>query len=156
MIRRKRNIKPLQLNLFPFLSVLACTIGVLILLVIVLTTQLLGENKQITILLKTDSNETQAKVPTYIECRAGGVVLYPSQEFVSEDDLTNSYSPFQKLLEKLAEQRDTSYLIVAIKPSGMEVFEEVRDLVEAANIDLGFEPIAENWQLQVKDQVNIQ
>lgn len=156
MIRRRGNIKPLQLNLFPFLSVLACTIGVLILLVIVLTTQLLGENKQITILLKTDSNITQAKVPTYIECRAGGVVLYPSQEFVSEEDLTDTYSPFQRLLDKLAQERDTSYLIVAIKPSGMEVFEEVRDLVEEAEIDLGFEPIAENWQLQVKDQVDIE
>ena len=59
-------------------------------------------------------------------------------------------------MEKLAQERDTSYLIVAIKPSGMEVFEEVRDLVEEAEIDLGFEPIAENWQLRVKDQADFE
>ena len=73
MRRRSFAKKSLEVELFPFLSILACTIGTLILLIIVLTTQLLKDEREITIIAKQEtSGENQGKIPRYIECREDG------------------------------------------------------------------------------------
>ena len=83
MRRRNFSRKSVEVELFPFLSILACTIGTLILLIIVLTTQLLSNQREITILAKNDtSGENSRKIPRYIECREDGVILHPSQKFI--------------------------------------------------------------------------
>ncbi|PSB42786.1 hypothetical protein C7B80_26250 [Cyanosarcina cf. burmensis CCALA 770] len=51
----------------------------------------------------------------------------------------------------MSERRDREYLIVAVRPDGIDVFKEVRRLVEQKNIDIGFEPIDEGWRLKLKD-----
>ncbi|MEO1006583.1 MAG: hypothetical protein AAFW67_12195, partial [Cyanobacteria bacterium J06638_38] len=58
----RRNIyrkQATEVELFPFLSVLACTIGTLILLIIVLTTQAL-EPQEAVVVAKTDENSRGA------------------------------------------------------------------------------------------------
>ena len=58
----RRNISRKQqaeVELFPFLSVLACTIGTLVLLIVVLTTQA-GEPQEAVIVAKTDGSQNRA------------------------------------------------------------------------------------------------
>ena len=86
-MRRRINFKKIELELFPFLSVLACTIGSLILLIIVVSTQTLDTNPEVTIVAKTENGTNRGKEPRYIECREDGVVIYPSQEFIPLDQL---------------------------------------------------------------------
>jgi hypothetical protein len=150
---RRRSFTPpaTEVELFPFLSVLACTIGTLILLIIVLTTQMLGEQQAITIVAKSETGQNASKTPRYIECRNDGIVIYPEKEFIPQKYLNLSYTLLELLLT-LKQNRDKEYLIVAIRPDGIEVFQEVRGLIEKQGIDIGYEPIDQNWQLKIETE----
>ena len=153
MPRRISNHAATEVELFPFLSILFCTIGVLILLLMVLTAQTFSNQRQITIVAKTENGQNQSKQPRYIECRSDGIVLYPSQEFVALTQVNSSYSPLQTLLTEVKTNRDKQYLIVAIRPDGIEVFKTIRALIESEGIDIGYEPIDEGWQLKIQGNI---
>ncbi|MCU0534678.1 MAG: hypothetical protein MUD14_12365 [Hydrococcus sp. Prado102] len=153
-MRRRSSSRPLiEIELFPFLSILACTIGTLILLIIVMTTQLFDSQREVTILAKTENNEegkNRSKTPRYIECRNDGIIIHPSQEFVTKNDIESSNSALKKLLNEVKQNSDKEYLIVAIRPDGIEVFKKIRDLIEQKGIDIGYEPIDKDWTLKIE------
>ena len=91
-MRKRRSKNHIELELFPFLSILACTIGTLILLIIVMSTQTLSDNPEVEIIAKTELGKNQKKQPRYIECQKDGVVIYPSEEFIAKKDLKNKNS----------------------------------------------------------------
>lgn len=156
-MRSRRTIpqkQPTEVELFPFLSILACTIGTLILLIIVLTTQAMNK-QEVTIVAKTEENGVnKSKTPRYIECRDDGVVLHPSKEFVSRFDINKPNSPLQKLIAEVKANKNKQYLIVALRPDGIDVFNQVRNLVEGEGIDIGYEPVDFGWQLTVEPGKN--
>jgi hypothetical protein len=149
MRKRYRSSKT-ETELFPFLSVLACTIGALILLIIVMTTETLGNNPEITIIAKNEFGMNQKKQPRYIECQENGVLIHPSEVFVPLAEMEQPDSPLQKLMIEVKEKQDQEYVIVAVRPSGIEVFQKVRELIETQGIDIGYEPIEEDWKLKIK------
>ena len=151
MRRRPISRNHTEVELFPFLSILACTIGTLILLIIVLTTQAL-EQQEVTIIAKTEQGENRRKTPRYIECRHNGVVLYPSEEFVPQEQLDNPNSALQKLIDRVKANKDKEYLIVALRPNGIDVFERIRNLVEGEGIDIGYEPVDSTWKLIIQQE----
>ncbi len=151
MRRRTVTKNRAEVELFPFLSILACTIGTLILLIIVLTTQAL-EKQEVALIAKTENGENRSKSPLYIECRQDGVVLYPSEEFVPQEELDDPNSALTKLIDRVKANRDREYLIVALRPNGIDVFEQVRALVEGEGIDIGYEPIDSSWQLTIQQE----
>lgn len=151
MPRRTFPRNSLEVELFPFLSILACTIGTLILLIIVLTTQLLSNQREITILAKTETDgENQGKIPRYIECREDGVIVYPSQKFIPKSDINNPRSELSNLITEVRKNKDQEYLIVVLRPEGIEVFQQVRDRVEKLGIDIGYEPLEKGWKLKIE------
>lgn len=152
MRRRSISRQKTEVELFPFLSILACTIGTLILLIIVLTTQAFNK-QEVTIVATTEGENgvNKSKSPRYIECKADGVVLYPGEEFVPQSQLNNPNSAMTKLIAQVQENRDREYLIVAVRSNGIDTFNLVRNLVEGAEIDIGYEPIDANWQLKVPE-----
>ncbi|MDJ0845225.1 hypothetical protein [Crocosphaera sp.] len=155
MRRRSFAKKSLEVELFPFLSILACTIGTLILLIIVLTTQLLKNEREITIIAKQETTgENQGKLPKYIECREDGVLLHPSQVFVPKADINNRRSPLNQLIREVQKNKDKQYLIVVLRPQGIDVFQQVRDIVEKRGIDIGYEPIDADWKLKIEELTN--
>ncbi len=150
MGRRRRNYQKAELELFPFLSVLACTIGSLILLIIVISSQTFSGGKQVTIVAKADRGNNQVKTPRYIECREDGVVVYPSREFVSASSLNSPNSGLLRLINEVKLNRNKEYIIVAVRPKGIGVFQKVREIIEREKIDIGYEPIDEDWEINVK------
>ena len=106
MGRRSLKNKP-EIELFPFLSVLACTIGSLILLIIVISTQTLDSNPEVTILAQTEVGQNRKKQPRYIECQSGGIIIYPSKTLVPLAQIDQPDSPLQKLIEN--EKIDIGY-----------------------------------------------
>ena len=155
MRRRSFAKNSLEVELFPFLSILACTIGTLILLIIVLTTQLLKDERAITIIaIQETAGENQGKIPRYVECREDGVLLHPSQVFVPKSDINNRRSPLNQLIREVEKNKDKQYLIVVLRPQGIDVFQQVRDIVEKRGIDIGYEPIDEDWTLKIEELNN--
>ena len=139
-------------DLFPFLSILACTIGTLILLIIVMTLQSLGNSRSVTILARTEGGQPQQKQPRYVECQAGGIMIHPQGTFVASASLSNPQSPLATLLQRLARHKDREYLIVVVRPQGIDVFKQLRALVENRGIDLGYEPLEAGWRLNLKTE----
>ncbi|NER46141.1 MAG: hypothetical protein F6J86_05450 [Symploca sp. SIO1B1] len=150
---RKRSSSR-QLNtveLFPFLSVLVCTIGTLILLIIVSASQILNSQSEVALIAKSEDGKNQKKNPHYIECREDGIIIHPSQEFVASEDITNSGSALGQLILQVSSRKEQEYIIVAVRPDGFPVFRQVRTLLEKADIDIGFEPIDQGWKLKFKN-----
>ena len=147
-MRRRSKSNKIVLELFPFLSVLACTIGSLILLIIVVSTETLNNNPEVTIIARSEGGVNQKKQPRYIECKEDGIVIYPRQEFVSKSDMTKSHSPLTKFINEVKKNKDKEYIIVAVRPSGIEVFDTLRDIIMGEEIDIGYEPIEEDWVLK--------
>lgn len=164
MRRRTFSRQKTDIELFPFLSILACTIGTLILLIIVLTTQSLNQSqsntnpeklndnskdKQIKIIARDEgeNGNNQAKTPRYIECTLDGVIIYPNKIFVPKENISDFNSPLQELITLINFNKEKEYLIIAVRPDGIDVFKQVRNLVEGAKIDMGYEPIDEDWEL---------
>lgn len=151
----RRNIyrkQQTEVELFPFLSVLACTIGTLILLIIVLTTQAL-EPQEAVVVAKTDKNSQGAnrnKTPIYIECREDGFILHPGQEFAPRADLYDQQSPLRKIIANLKNNKDDQYLIVIVRPDSLELFDKVRNLIQQEGIDIGYEPLEYGLELKIE------
>ncbi len=154
MARRVRKKTTFALDLFPFLSILACTIGTLILLIIVMTVQSLSNQRSVTIVAKGETGQNQNKQPYYVECRGEGVIIHPQKTFVPIADLNRRNSPLESLLERLQRRRNQDYLIVVVRPDGIEVFKELRAIVEPLGIDLGYEPLDEGWKLNLENAIN--
>lgn len=148
-IRRKQQT---EVELFPFLSVLACTIGTLILLIIVLTTQAL-EPQEAVIVAKTDENSrgsNQNKTPIYIEARENGFILHPSKDFAPRADLYDEQSALRQTIAKLEANKDKEYLILILRPDGLEMFNKARELVQKQGIDIGYEPLEYGLDLKIE------
>ncbi len=148
-MRRSSRLSKIEMELFPFLSVLACTIGSLILLIIVISTQTLNSDREITIIAKTEAGQNIRKNPRYIECREDGIVLYPSQEFIPKNELSNQNSQLFQLISEVKNKKNKEYVIVAVRPQGIEIFKQVRYLIEQRQIDIGYEPIDQDWKLKI-------
>lgn len=141
-----------EVELFPFLSVLACTIGTLILLIIVLTTQAL-EPQEAVIVAKVDKNSkgaNQEKTPIYIECRKDGFTLHPNKQFAPRADLYDKASPLRKTIADLKANKQEKYLILILRPDGLEMFDKIRDEVRQAGIDIGYEPLEYGIELKIE------
>lgn len=151
----RRNIyrkQRAEVELFPFLSVLACTIGTLILLIIVLTTQAL-EPQEAIVVAKTDQDSQGAnkdKTPLYIECREDGFIIHPSKEFAPRADLYDKKSPLRKIIANLKANKDEQYLIVILRPDGIEMFNKIRGLVQQEGVDIGYEPLEFGLELKIE------
>ena len=146
--RKKRA----EVELFPFLSVLACTIGTLILLIIVMTSQAL-EPQEAVVVAKIDDNYQGAnkkKTPVYIECREDGFILHPSKEFAPRADFYDEQSPLRQTIANLKKNKEQQYLIVILRPDGLEMFNKIRDLVAEAGIDIGYEPLEFGLELKIE------
>jgi biopolymer transport protein ExbD len=155
MRRRIVSRKHPEVELFPFLSILACTIGTLILLIIVLTTQTLNQQEVVIVAKEEEGGVNANKSPRYIETRSDGVILYPSEEFVPQEQLQEPNSPLQQLIAEVKANRDREYLIVALRPNAIDVFLQVRNILEEAQIDIGYEPLDAGWTLKTEEEVEI-
>ncbi|NEP14454.1 MAG: hypothetical protein F6K14_30520 [Symploca sp. SIO2C1] len=151
MRRRSISRQTNNVELFPFLSVLVCTIGTLVLLIIVASSQILSSQSEVAIIARGEDGNNQSKNPHYIECREDGIIIHPSQEFVSNQDITQPGSGLTKLIVQVSSRKEQEYVIVAVRPNGFKVFEQVRTLLEQADIDIGFEPIDQDWKLKFQD-----
>lgn len=150
-MHRRSTSSTQDIELFPFLSVLFCTIGTLILIVILLVVQASASNKKVNIIARNDGSINATKTPRYIECRSEGVVIYPSKKYIPVENLNDPYSPFDDYLYEI-EEAVGEYLIVAIRPDGVEVFQTVREIAESRGIDIGYEPFDADWELNIKPE----
>jgi biopolymer transport protein ExbD len=164
MRRQKIAKQHIEVELFPFLSILACTIGTLILLVIVLTTQALSEQEVIIVAKEAENGSNVTKTPLYIECRSNGLILYPGEEFVASSQINEPNSALSNFIAEVKANRDRKYIILTLRPNAIDTFNQARRIIEIENlelkkanrslIDIGYEPIDASWTLKMEEEQN--
>ena len=148
--RRTAGAPRRQAELFPFLAVLACMIGTLILIIIVVTSGVLGSRRSITLVARDDGGRNITLQPHYVEVRGDGVLLHPGLEFVPADAVDRGDTALRRLLRRVQAHKDTEYVIVAVRPDGFTLFDEVRNQVEGRGIQIGYEPVDAEWKLRIR------
>jgi hypothetical protein len=148
---RSHRRRPAQtVELFPFLAVLACVIGTLVLLVILVTSGLLGSTRSVSLVGTSGPGHNSALRPRYVEITGSGVILHPGKEVVPTGQIGRGNTALARLLREVAANRAEEYIIVALRPSGYPYFDDVRDQVEGKGIKIGYEPIDEDWELRIR------
>ena len=145
---RKASNEASNLELFPFLSVVACTLGSLVLLIIIIALQIGSDARQLLLSLPGTEQETQiSQNPLlYVECREEAIVLYPGSREIPKEEIDRFNSEIANFLEE-AKQDENTIIYFLIRPSGVSVFDRMRNIVEQENINLRYEPIGKDWQL---------
>lgn len=154
------------ISLFPMFNILVCAMGVLIFILSAVTTLSLGVGKSVSVILGIPNNSSNVKKPHYIEWDGTSLIMHPSQQKVAFDvnlsdmktyDETYEYinkkikdTPLEKLLKEVYKHRDQDYLIILVRPSGFSHFTEIRGYIESSGIDIGYEPVDQEWKLRIK------
>jgi hypothetical protein len=139
-----------QAELFPFLSVLACMIGCLVLLIIILSSSVLGSTRSITLVARDAAGNNLDLTPEILEVTAKGVLIHSTGEFVPSGSIARANTPLRRLLVRVAANRKAEYIIVAVRPDGYALFDRVRRQVEGRGIEIGYEPIDEEWRVRIR------
>ncbi len=154
-MKRKKQSEGFLPSLFPFLSILTCTAGVLSFIIVSIgVVSILAPS----IVVKSrDQALTVKKRPAYVECYRKYLVLVREQEKVPYDAIENSDSEYFKFLQKIRQNADSLYIVFAIYPGSERTFRKAYHLIQQINrknkhqtIDVGYEPFNQGWRLQAK------
>lgn len=150
--RRRQQKIAMGFDLFPFLSILACVLGCLLLVVMVTVALSVGPGAAQIIEIEGTSDKT----PVVIEWDGTSVVLHPEKVRVSAaaalaKDGRND-SPFGKLLDRLEAKKKESYVFVLVRPSGFDNFGTLRAAVGRRKLDIGYEPIEQHRSIGVAEE----
>lgn len=153
----KKKSEGFSPTLFPFLSILTCTAGVLSFIIISISVvSLLAPS----IMVKSrDNNVVSSKKPTYVECHQDSLILVATQQKVAYAQIDAPGSAYDHFLQRIKEKADSVYVVFAIYPGGERTFRRAYRLINQLNqqlmarkskIDVGYEPFNKSWHLQVK------
>ena len=154
MNQRRKPLAPpsIEIELFPFLSVLVCTIGSLLFLIIIVSVQAVNQDW---IPMEIIANK-EGKTARFVECSDEGIIIYNSkQEFIPSQAIASSNAALITFLDEISQQKEQEYILVVIRPSGIANFKKVRYLVESRNIDIGYVPFREKRPLRIKEQIQV-
>ena len=57
---------------------------------------------------------------------------------------------YKKTIRNLKKNKDEQYLIVILRPDGIEMFNKIRELVSQEGIDIGYEPLEYGLELKIE------
>jgi hypothetical protein len=153
-------------DLLPFIAILMCLLGCLLLVTLSIAALSLGAGVGEGWIPTSDSTRPD-KTPILIEWDgktatihrqgrklqvkwepalgridlSGSVDLSKLSELLSQRKPVELDPQLKTVLEELATQRDTHYALFAVRPSGFENFEEFADLFRDRQINVGYEPL---------------
>lgn len=138
MTPRRRRSDTTAVSFFPFLSILVGIIGVLVLVIVASSLSGIRGAEQFVELTPTGETE---KAPVYVECNRQGVIVHPEGAFVARDDLDRASSDWQRVIRRIDRNSNSEYLILLIRPSGVDTFDEAFGIARKAGIDIGYDPV---------------
>lgn len=147
MVANRRMSMP-PVSLFSFLDILGGTVGILVLIISVLISQMKAGHQVVELILREETLtfQEQARTVSYIICNGSNLIEIHDD---GESFQANIRDPRVDLLIKSIQANKASrYLIIGVRPSGFSDFEELRDRAEAADIDIGYEPLDEGWRIR--------
>jgi hypothetical protein len=134
-MRRTSRAGP-PVSLFPFLNVLAAALGTLVLVIAGMLNLSLYDVEQAI----ERTPQGSSKVPVYVECRRDDILVHPDRVAIPVAEIANGQA-WSLLLDAIERDRATRYLILLVRPDGLETFKLARQSAAARDLDLGYEPV---------------
>lgn len=147
MIANRRMSKR-PVSLFSFLDILGGTVGVLVLIISVLISQMRSGYQIIELIAKEETLtfQEQTRTASYIICNGSNLIEIHDH---GESFQTNLEDPrVDSLINSIQANKKSRYLIIGVRPDGFSDFEALRERAESAGIDIGYEPLHENWRIR--------
>lgn len=148
--------------LFPFLSVLMCAVG---LMVVVFACgslfSLLSAEKKFTLIMDSDENMTprpwdDRQQPVYVLCSGDGLRVFYSTTRI-EGISYNSASPspmaetsVRNLVQFLTEQAGRRWAVLLVRPSGIDQMRDLRGRLDRQGLVYGRWPFGESTSFRVE------
>jgi hypothetical protein len=160
MLRRHEDHSKDHFDLLPFIAILMCMLGCLLLVTISIAALSMGPGAGEGWMLMRDS-QNDSKKPILIEWDGAAVTFHwknqklklkwaPTSQvrlgdtwYSLKSDSEADRPEFDKLLDELANQRQTHYALFAVRPSGFASFNRVANEFRSREIDVGYEPISQ-------------
>lgn len=138
-------------DLFPFISILICTLGCL--LMITMSVVALSLGPAAAEIWKIEGG--RGKLPVLIEWDGEEITIHPRKVRLPWAIATRhggrNDSEFGRLIGKLREQRERRYLFVAVRPSGFGNLHHLLALLERQQVRVGFEPIEQDRKVGIAE-----
>jgi hypothetical protein len=138
-------------DLLPYIAILMCTLGTLLLLTLSMTAINLGPNARIGIIPTFDTN-APSKIPVLIEWDGLQVIVHhegrkeiiePGQPQLTFEDGALKFSEtgaLKVVMSDLRARTNTHYALFAVRPSGFSNFISLRARFDREDISIGYEP----------------
>lgn len=125
-------------SLFPFLSVLLCVMGVLVVVLSGQTLLAMHEPPDQLIRIAGDAERS----PRYVECREDEIVLHPEGRIVPSARLESELGEELRLMKARGE-----YLVLLIRPHGAATYAHCRFLAMSFDVEVGKDAILDGGQV---------
>lgn len=172
MTKRRKNLNSDHFDLLPFIAILMCMLGCLLLVTISIAAISIGPTAGEGWIPTSDPNQT-SKIPILIEWDGATAIVHrngrkkevkwggSSQRIKLGDTWLNlgsenkeANSEFNKLLDELAVQRATHYALFAVRQSGFDSFFRFSEAFRERKIDVGYEPIHQKKAVRLLEEKN--
>ncbi len=141
MLRRKARWRA-EVDLFPFLTILACTLGVLLMVAVTLICgrvanvpehwAMSGESKLEPQLILWEGTRVLIDSPQ-------GPIAVPWSAASANGGINDT--AFGKLFQNAIANRTSRYILIAVRPSGFESFYAVATMIREKGVRVGYWPI---------------
>ena len=151
---RRKPYEKIDINVEPFLSIMAIVLKLMTLSLVVIVMRIAVNPHALKIiafrgLYEGRGNIENPKIPSYVDCHADGLVLYPSGAKVGWDELQRPGNAVEAMLDQVQERRDKEYVIVMVRPGSVKFYRTVRTLIGKRPIDVGYDAVdadfSANW-----------
>ena len=111
-------------SLFPFLSVLLCAMGVLI--VVITGENLIAVGGGLDQVLEIGAGSFEGKAAVYVECRESSILIYPDRLEVPLASIKEGEpeTEWRKLLARVERHKADQYIVFLVRPEGVEAYQE--------------------------------
>lgn len=153
-------------DLLPYIAVLMCTLGGLLLITLSMTAINLGPGAGVGLVPIIDTNRP-TKMPVLIEWDGEYATVHDSERDTREPVRIEFRTGFwglalgnetdtqrlERVLGDLESKTNTHYALFAVRPSGFDNFDVVRILFDNRDISVGYEPIEQGKPIKLKKAV---
>ena len=164
---RKTKAK-IDIDVLPYLSIMLSVLGIICLIIVVMVMNIALNPKAIAIVSfkglyqgfgKTDgaavTSDKEVKLPTYLDCSASGISMFPGETNVSPSELTSPGNAVEKALDRIEANNAKEYVIVLVRPGSLPVYRAARKLLANRSIDIAYDTLEAtatiDWRQEAKE-----
>ena len=163
-----RSVKgKIDIDVLPYLSIMLSVLGIICLIIVVMVMNIALNPKAIAIVSfkglyegfgKTDGTAVtgpEPKHPTYLDCSAAGISMFPGETNVMPAELSLPGNAVEKALDRIEANTLKEYVIVLVRPGSLPVYRAVRKLLTNRKIDIAYDTLEAtatiDWRQEAKE-----